>query len=348
MQRITDASGAPPPPLRQPFLPLHYVPVVLREHGVAEAHAHPLVGQRRPDDSIFSWRTTPAKAWIEPLVEWTRTPISIVALGYDIDSRDALERLAATNVGCGTVPTPNLAIYRRLSGHALAIYTLRRPVLRGPGARPSPLAALGRCSEYLLDQLAADAGYAGVLASNPTHTDYDTQWLRREAYTLAELRRYIPHGWRRPRMPRTDAGRNCAIFGALMRFAGCREHTVADVCRYAQQLHDEIDVLTPHSFTASELKGIVSSVLRYRAQWAARGWHTPQWIARQAARGRRNTKEQQQRKGILSGLMRRERTRDRDLRILARLQSGQSIRAVAAAEGLPASTVQWVRERGVR
>lgn len=346
MQRITGAAQAPPLPLRQPFLPFRHVPVQLREHGVAEAHARPLVGRRREDDSIRSWRTSPARAWIQPLVEWARTPNSIVALAYDVDGREAVEALAAANLSAaGQVPTPNLAIYRELTGNAHAIYTLRRPVLRGATARPFPLAVLGRCSEWLRLQLQADAGFAGVLVANPVHDDYDTVWLRRQAYTLGELQAHIPRGWRQPRPPRTDAGRNSALFHELMRFAGSPERTDADIRHYAEQLYSEINILSPHAFTNAELRAIVQSVLRYRDQWRTRGWNVPRWIERQANRGRRNTRGQQRQKGIRSGEVRRERTRERDRRILARLKAGESTRAAARAEGVSQYTAVTAASR---
>ena len=333
---------------QQPFLPWLHLPVQLRQHGVAEAHARPLVGCRRHDDTIRSWRTSPVRAWVQPLVEWARTPNSIVALAYDVDGREAVERLAAANLGGDRTPKPNIAIYRKLTGHAHAIYTLRRPVLRGANARPFPLAVLGRCSEWLRLQLQADAGFAGVLVANPVHADYDSIWLRRQAYSLDELRAYIPRGWRQPRPPQTDAGRNSALFQALMQYAGSPDRTDADIRRYAEWLWTEIDIVSPHAFTSAELHGIVKSVLRYRDRWRAQGWHVPHWIERQAKRGRRNTRAQQRRKGIRSGEVRRERTRERDRRILARLEGGNSIRVAAAAEDLPPSTVQSIRSRAVR
>ena len=118
----------------QPWLlPFQHLPVVLQDHGIAEAHVRPLVGRRLEDDSIRCWRTSPARAWRQALVEWSRTGMSFVALAFDIDSRLSLEHLAAASMGASdTIPTPNIAIYRKASGRAHAIFTLRRPVLRGP------------------------------------------------------------------------------------------------------------------------------------------------------------------------------------------------------------------------
>ena len=348
---VLTGTSLPPTPAtgQQPLLPFDYLPVLLKRHGVAEAHSRPLVGRRLADESVRSWRTSPARAWVQPLVEWARTPLSFVALAFDLDAPEAIERLGSASMGSNEIPCPNLAVYRKRSGHAHAVYTLHRPVLRAAEARPFPLAALGRCSEWLLQQLRADAGFAGVLVSNPVHADYDTRWLRTRPYTLAELREYIPRNWRRPRVPQTDAGRNAAVFQGLMRYAGSAEPSDADVAQYAEQLYADLDIVNPHAFTRAELAGTLKSVLRYRARWRSNGWHRPGWLARQADLGRRNTSEQQRVKGQLggerSGEVRRAAVADRDRRILARLEAGESVRQAAAAEGVPASTAQSARDR---
>ena len=166
----------------QPWLlPFQHLPVVLQDHGIAEAHVRPLVGRRLEDDSIRCWRTSPARAWRQALVEWSRTGMSFVALAFDIDSRLSLEHLAAREYGSfGHHPDPE-----------------HRDLPQGQRARPRDLHA--------------------PAPGPPRAEDYDTRWLRTKAYSLAELRAYIPHGWRRPAVPRTDAGRNDALFRALMR-----------------------------------------------------------------------------------------------------------------------------------
>ena len=131
----------------QPMLPLEHMPVVLRDHGICEAHTRPLVGQRLADDSIRSWRSDPRHAWIRPLVEWTRTGNSYPAIAFDVDEPAGLELLGAANMGTtiANIPTPNLSVYRRASGHAHAVYTLRRfqQPRRSTGVPTALLAASG-------------------------------------------------------------------------------------------------------------------------------------------------------------------------------------------------------------
>ena len=70
-----------------------------------------------------------------------------------------------------------------------------------------------------------------------------------------------------------------------------------------------------------------------------------EWIARQSLRGARNSAEQQALKGVRSGQARRERTQERDRRILEALEAGWGVREVARAENLPRSTVSDIRTR---
>ena len=260
------------------------MPVIVRNHGIAEAHTHPLVGRRRLDDTIYSWRTLPQYAWVEPLLEWARTSSAYVALAYDIDSQTALETLAAASMG-SHIPTPNITISRRASGHSHAIYALRRPVHRGANARLAPFQAVGRCSEWLRSALGADRGFRGVLVANPTHADYNTVWLRRDPYTLTELREHIPRGWRQPAKPCTEIGRNCQLFARLMKYAGIKAHSDEDVEAHADRLYQDLDIYNPHSFGGGELSGILGSVMRYRDGWWVNGWHQPSFLERQAIRG---------------------------------------------------------------
>ena len=167
----------------QPMLPLECVPQIIRDHGLTDAHTRPLAGVRRRDDSIRCWRSSPLHAWRWPLVEWTRTGNSIPALAFDLDAPDALEEVRSPLAV--DLPEPNLVIWRIASGHAAAVYTLRHRVFTGENARLTPMAALGRASEWLRERLQADPGFVGVLVSNPVHPDYRVDWRRPDSSAVS-------------------------------------------------------------------------------------------------------------------------------------------------------------------
>ena len=84
---------------------------------------------------------------------------------------------------------------------------------------------LARISEFYRHALGADPGYNGVLTHNPMrsahrHGEFLTHWGCNRPYSLSELAEPIPRGWRLPVKPTTEAGRNCALFVALMKWAG--------------------------------------------------------------------------------------------------------------------------------
>ena len=241
------------PELHQPLL---FAPAELLRCGLRAAHPFPFVGTRTAA-GVRSWRTTPARAWAWPLVEWSRTGNSYAALGFDCDSREAVERAAACAMSAGDLPTPNVVATRTASGHAQIFYLLDRPVHRGEQARDKPLTYLARVSEYYRATLGADPGYCGVLSSNPIHTDYKTSYPRADPYKLDQLASAIPKHWRLPKSPTTDVGRNCTLFRALCR-RGLRD-TDRQLDAWAHTYNGQ---LTP-PMDANELRGIrAQSVLR--------------------------------------------------------------------------------------
>ena len=313
--------------------PLNFAPAELRAHGLRDAHTFPLVGKRTPMGRVFSWRTAPARAWAWPLVEWSRTGNSFAALGFDCDTREAVERAAASCMGAGDLPTPNVYATRKASGHAQVFYLLDRPVHRGEHARAKPLTYLARVSEFYRATLGADTGYTGVLSSNPVHRDYQTSYPRAEPYALADLAAVIPKGWRVPRPATTGVGRNVELFRALCQ-RGLQD-TDSQLEAFAHTYNDQF--VPP--LDAAELQGILKSVLRYRDRWREHG-HQQSFLFRQALRGRKG--------GTASGLARLANVSDRDRFIVARLDAGESQRAVARAFGVSQFTVRTAGARLMR
>ena len=260
--------------------PLLFAPSELLACGLRDAHSFPLVGVRT-ENGVRSWRMAASpETWNYQLVEWSRTGNSYAALGFDCDSREAVERAAAACMGAGDLPTPNICATRMASGHVQVFWLLDRPVHRGAHARTKPLQHLGRVAEYYRDALGADPGYTGVLSSNPVHGDYRSSYPRTEPYALADLAAAIPKGWRVPQVPTTGVGKNCRLFAALCKLAlGCSDD---GLLTWARKLNGEFD---PH-LPDGEVRGVWKSVCRYRARWRTQG-HQQAWLFRQAARGRK-------------------------------------------------------------
>ena len=67
----------------------------------------------------------------------------------------------------GLLAGPNWTVERASNGHCHAVWALATPVHRGSRARPKPLYALARVSEYFTQAAQADPRYNGVLTHNP-------------------------------------------------------------------------------------------------------------------------------------------------------------------------------------
>ena len=341
---LTHQRGKPP--MRQNPTPaalehqyelaIAHAPRKVRQFGLRDAHSWPLVSRGKLDGQFqASFRVSPWQAWDYPSLE-LRAANSWPAIILDCDARAGTLRLCDAYLN-GRVPWPNWIVTRESSGGSHGVWCLARPVHRGEKARQAPLRALARAAEFMAGQVGADRGYTGVLSHNPMAKGHGaglrTTWGRREPYGLNELAKIIPLGWRRPKIPSTGIGRNCGLFEALMRWAGRQENaqiaalTAAHVANEAYRDHP-LGPVGP-----VELRGIAASVEGYRRRWAARGWHRPEWLARQRARGTR------------SGAARRARTAERDVRIVEAVLQGESLRAVARVHGLTARTVHHIYHR---
>lgn len=311
-------------------LALDHTPSILVEHGLREAHSRPLVSDGKQAATWASRRVAPSEAWGWAEVEWLRTGNKWTALGFDLDGDRALDLLLERVwYELDTLPVPNLVVQRKAGGGLHAAYTLAEPVHRLADARVKPLRLLRRVVEYLAERLEADRGYAQVLAHNPEHNAFRTIGFRREPYELGELAAGVPLDWRAPArgQTRTAVGRNCALFDALIRWAGREVNAETDPLETALKLNAEFVVPLPRA----EVGYIVKSVRKYRERWVAQnvgGWHRPTFIERQSARGRRSV------------IARRDSSASRNLRIWELSRQGLSLRQIAAHVGVSHETVR--------
>ena len=273
----------------QLWLPgIDFAPAKMQAHGYREAHTWPLVARRKGE----AFRIHASRAWAFPSIE-LRTANSWPCLILDCDNIEAaLAAIYTTHRAAGgtALPMPNWMVQRRSSLHSHLIYCLIRPVLRGVQARPSPLRRFARISEFYRQTTQADAGFNGVLSHNPmcggprsSGRALITTWGRREPYSLDELVEAIPQGWRMPHVPTTEAGRNCSLFYALMRWSGMPRNWGVDVLDQALALNALFD--PPMMF--SEVVGIAKSVNKIQARNLATGQTQRQFSFIQAERGRK-------------------------------------------------------------
>ena len=231
-----------------------------------------------------------------------------------------------------------MIVQRRSNSHSHVSYFLAKPVHRGPTAREAPLRLFARISEFYRQALGADPGYNGVLTHNPMrsahrHGEFLTHWGCNRAYSLSELAEPIPRGWRLPVKPTTEAGRNCALFVALMKWAGSPANIGREVLAVARATNDGLDV----PLGDSEVAGLAKSVERYRRSWIAKGRFYTE--AEREAWGRVL--------GLRSGLVKRKGTAGRDQLMLGGGSMGKRLTQAQIADlhGVSQQTVCYVVRR---
>ena len=314
--------------VKQRWLPIDAAPLIVRKHGLRDAHSRPLVSPgKRGGVFGVSFRVAPWAAWLFPSLE-LRAENSYTCLILDFDGPGSFDRVTTT-VRASKVGALNWAVENRRTGGVHGIWTLAKPVHRADMALAAPLKLFGRISEYHAAVLGSDAGYTGVLTHNPMESaqlaGFKTHWLRREPYTLGELAHYIPFRWRRPNPSRTAAGRNCDVFCHCMHWAGSPANLGAPVLGEAHRVNDGLEIpLDP-----PEVGGITRSVERYRRKWIKQGRFYSK--AQRTAWGRE--------RGVKSGQARRKRTQERDQAIVQAVAGGQSMRSVAREFEVEHSTV---------
>ena len=319
---------------------IEYAPLQVREHGLVETHTFPLVSPGKGGGGGYrSFRVHASNAWGFASLEF-RSATADTCIILDCDGEDGRSRLMLA-VEDREIPIPNWVVFR-VSGGAHGVWNLVRPVPRGGETKKKPLRLLARISEYLAQVVKADAGYNGVLSHNPMVPDASqrlkTDWLRKRPYPLQELAEVVPFGWRKPAIPQTAIGRNCAMFEALMKWAGSPTNRGLPVLPAAYAIYQDTLRQFPeasHPFTLGEAAGIVRSVERYRSKWEAEGRFYSE--AERSAWGRA--------RGIRSGMARRKQTKARDLAIVGTVMGGASVRSVALEHGIEPSTVSRILKR---
>lgn len=316
-----------------------FAPVPLRER-LRDFHRFPAVGVRRSDGRFWTSRRSAEHAWQGsggrwPYIQLASSGRAQVAIILDCDEGGLLwERLAD-----GEIPAPSWRVWRMVEDvlRAHVGWGLARPVHTGPNARRVPQDTLARCAEWLAAETGADASYAGLLTRNPCHAaeGLEIEWGRPEPYPLAELLDWVPRGWRRPRLPATAEGRNCAVFHALRRWAYQPRNWEAS-WESLEQTAKALNALHTVPMGDREVGDIVKSV----HGWLQRRLERGEWTSATFA-------ELQSARGVKSGESRRRKTALRDALIRKRAAAGVSQLAIAAEVGLTPKAVRKTLARTV-
>ncbi len=143
-------------------------------------------------------------------------PLRTFWLPFDVDREDAFDAWER-----GDLPAPNIIVTNPDNGHAHLSWLLKTPVLLK--GRPAPIRYAEAVQRGMSRRLEADPGYAGLIAKNPRHDDWRTQWLAPNAYDLADLAGWLTDADMRFR-PKTREdmgflGRNVQVFDGVRQFA---------------------------------------------------------------------------------------------------------------------------------
>lgn len=175
-------------------LPLEYVPAMLRDHGYRDAHTYPLVS---PDVGKVrrSYRRPPSVAWNFPRLE-LRTGNTYPGITIDCDGRVSVNRVVEYILDEGR---PDAERGRPSQGQRQRAHTF---------FSGDP------CALRFRNRLWIGPHYRGVLTLNPcwAGSEFETYWMRCWPWELRELRKFIPEGWKRPRVATTGIGRNVDLF----------------------------------------------------------------------------------------------------------------------------------------
>ena len=202
------SSGARRNNASQMYLPL-FEPLV--DHGLQQIHPRPWVGD---EEKIRRGRRPAPEAWDKwPYIE-THPAHTYAGLFFDID--DSLKWEYEVDGPC-----PNWQIRKdgiRTTYHVA--YTLEIPVARHNAAQDKIIRFYRDVYDGLSCLFDADPRFDGVMAKNPLHPPAGcaVNWIRREPYSLTELREWLPAKIPKP-VHSTGVGRNEDLFRHCVQLA---------------------------------------------------------------------------------------------------------------------------------
>jgi uncharacterized membrane-anchored protein YhcB (DUF1043 family) len=178
-------------------------------------------------------------------------------LVFDCDHKDTW-RFDAVGL-----PVPNFIVMDKETLRHHIFYAIR-DVYTTEKARKKPLDWLAAIERTFAFYLQADTQYVGLIAKNPSHSDWHTWSIHDHIYELAELADYkdlLP----KPREQDISGfGRNCELFDNLRHWSyrNIHKHSVQSFPEAVLSKAEQLNVFAP-ALAFSEVKSIAKSVTKY-------------------------------------------------------------------------------------
>jgi len=232
------------------------------------------------------------------------------------------------------VKKPHLAVINLMNGHAHLWYLLTHPVCRTEYAHVAPIRYAASIEYTTTVLLGADPGYSGFLTKNPFHPSHRTIQLRSfdQPYTLGDLASNLDL---MPIPKKTELvhglGRNCILFDTvrIWSYKAIRDYWKPGGLRfwneavylYCRQVNQQF--ITP--LHDSEIKSTSRSI----SHWTWKNI-TPRGFI-----------EQQSRRGIQSGIVRRQNNESKRKEAKELYQFGMTQREIAERLGVAPSVISY-------
>ncbi len=252
-------------------------------------------------------------------------------LVYDIDRATSPDEIRHDRLA----PEPTIFVSNPQNGHAHLFYLLQTPVHQNANSSQKAIQFASAIDCGLALKLDADLGYAGLLAKNALHRDWEVLHTVPTAYELHELAEYVDTTLLNSLAKKPleyGLGRNCFVFKELKKWSykairqgyPAFEQWYNAVLQRAEMINARFEQPLPFN----ELKHIAKSV----ATWTNRRFSAQSFSQWQSNNGKR------------SGIARAKLNEDK--RIQARLyrQKGLTIQAIADELSVNKSTVsRWIK-----
>lgn len=222
-------------------------------------------------------------------------PGALAWLLFDIDKRDAY--LAPRDA---LLPEPNIMSINPDNGHGHASYYLSSPIGSHDVARTAPRRFCEAVERGLARRLGADRFYVGLVAKNPLHPTWRTEWRVAAPYALLDLASWLDQHDMRPYPPearQVGAGRNVNLFDLLRQVAYGEVLTYKrEASRQAYEMHllrgaEQINATFAPPLPTAEIRSIARSVAKWTwKQFSESGLSGIQAARRMAITGRNEKK----------------------------------------------------------